>query len=69
MLFRPCTGECSEEGTHCEGCGRSFEEIDEMRDLVNALVSLAKKREYENYADFADGVASSIKYAISGEHH
>lgn len=68
MKFRPCTGECSEDGTHCEGCGRSFEEIDEMRALVGTLVGFARKMEYENYPDFADGVAASIKYVMGGEH-
>jgi len=68
MLFRPCTGECSEEGTHCEGCGRSFEEIDEMRRLVGTVVAFAEKMEYENFGDFANGVAASIKYRMGGVH-
>jgi hypothetical protein len=68
VIFRPCTGECSEDGTHCEACGRSFEEVDEMRALVGTLVAYARRMEYENVADFADGVAASIKYAMGGGH-
>ena len=68
MKFSPCTGKCTEESTHCEGCGRSHEEIAEMRALVAPLVAYANKMEYENFEDFADGVAGSIKYKLSSEH-
>ena len=68
MKFSPCTGECTEEGTHCEGCGRSHEEITEMKKLVGNLVAFAEKMEYENIDDFANGVAGSIKYKM-GEGH
>ena len=68
MKFSPCTGQCTDEGTHCEGCGRSHEEIAEMRDLVASLVAFARKMNYDNFDDFADGVAGSIKYQ-KGEGH
>ena len=68
MKFSPCTGNCTEEGTHCEGCGRSHEDIAEMRALVAPLVAYAQKMEYENFEDFADGVAGSIKYKLGAEH-
>ena len=68
MIFKPCTGECTDDGTHCGGCGRSYEEIAEMRELVGALIAFAERMEYENFNDFADGVASGIKYSMGGEH-
>ncbi len=68
MKFSPCTGKCTDEGTHCEGCGRSHVEIAEMRTHVGNLVSFAEKMEYENIEDFANGVAGSIKYKM-GEGH
>ena len=68
MKFSPCTGKCTEEGTHCEGCGRSHEEIAEMKALVAGLVVFAQKMGYENIDEFADGVAGSIKYKL-GEGH
>lgn len=68
MEFKPCNGECTEEGTHCEGCGRPHEEIAEMRKLVGGLVAYAEKMEFENIEDFANGVAASIKFKMSGEH-
>ncbi len=68
MIFKPCNGNCTEEGTHCEGCGRTQEEVAELRELVGALVAYAERKGYENVEDFADGVAGSIKYRMLGEH-
>ena len=68
MKFSPCTGKCTEEGTHCEGCGRSHEEIAEMKALVGVLTAFAEKMKYENSEDFANGVAASIKYKMGAGH-
>jgi hypothetical protein len=64
VIFNPCTGQCTEEGTHCEGCGRSHDDIAEMRDLVDELVAYAQRMEYENIEDFANGVAGGIRYKM-----
>jgi hypothetical protein len=68
MKFSPCTGKCTEEDTHCEGCGRSHEEIAEMREPVGELVALAHKMNYENIEDYAQAVADSIKYKMGLDH-
>ena len=68
MKFSPCTGKCTQEGTHCEGCGRSHEEIAEMKAAVGGVIAFAQKMGYENIDEFADGVAGSIKY-LMGEGH
>ena len=68
MKFVPCTGECTDEDTHCEGCGRSHEEIAEMRKPVEELVALANKMKYENLEDFANAVAGSMKYKMGLYH-
>jgi hypothetical protein len=68
MKFNPCTGECTDEGSHCEGCGRSHEEIAALKDEVKGLVAFAEKMNYENIEDFADAVAGTIKYQM-GEGH
>jgi len=68
VIFKPCNGQCTDDGTHCDGCGRSHEEVAEMRQLVGTLVAYAERMNYENFNDFADGVAASIKYAMGGEH-
>ena len=68
MKFSPCTGKCTDKGTHCEGCGRSHEEIAEMNTLVGRLITFAEKMNYENVDDFANGVAGSIKYKMGDGH-
>jgi hypothetical protein len=68
MKFSPCTGKCTEQGTHCEGCGRSHEEIAEMTVLVGGLTAFAEKMKYENIEDFANGVAGGIKYKMGAGH-
>jgi len=68
MRFSPCTGKCTEEGTNCEGCGRSHEEISEMRAHTADLIAFAEKMEYENFEEFADGIAASIKYKMGAAH-
>ncbi len=68
MKFNPCTGKCTEGGSHCEGCGRGHEEIAEMGQLVSALVAYAEKMDYENTDDFAEGVAGSIRYKLGAGH-
>ncbi len=68
MKFKPCTGKCTTEGTHCEGCGRSHKEIAAMRKPVEDLVALAEEMHYENLEDFANAVAGSIKYKMGVGH-
>lgn len=61
MKFSPCiSGQCTTEGTHCAGCGRSHEEIAETKQHVMALVGLAQKLEYENIEEFAAFVGKSV---------
>lgn len=61
MKFNPCvSGQCTEDGTHCKGCGRSHEEIAETKRLVGNLVVFAQKMQYENKEDFANFVGKSL---------
>jgi len=61
MKFSPCiTGKCTDQGTFCEGCGRTHEEIAETKKMIKALVSFAQMKEYENYEDFASFIAKGI---------
>lgn len=59
MQFSPCQGgnNCTQDGTHCQGCGRSHEEIAETRDLVNGLAEYIVKMDYENPEQFLQFVA------------
>jgi hypothetical protein len=61
MKFNPCVpGQCTEEGTHCEGCGRSHEDIAETKALIKGLVNFAEKKEYENIEEFASFVGKTV---------
>ncbi len=53
MKFIPCQDQCTKEGTHCEGCGRSFEEIKQTKQLVASVVKFAREQGYENSDEFA----------------
>jgi len=61
MKFNPCiAGQCTEEGSHCQGCGRSHQEIAETKKMVGKLVEFAKRQEYDNIEVFADFIAKNI---------
>ncbi len=54
MQFSPCQGKdnCTEGGTHCEGCGRSHEEIAHTRELIGMVAGYALEIGYKNYQEF-----------------
>ncbi len=61
MKFNPCiAGKCTEDGTHCTGCGRSHEEIAETKKMVKALVSFAQKMNYDNIEEFSNFIGQSV---------
>lgn len=61
MKFNPCNPDkCTDQGDHCEGCGRSHEEIAETKVMVTELVCFAQKQAYENNQDFVNFVAASV---------
>lgn len=61
MKFIPCASECTRNGTHCQGCGRSLEEIFAIKRLVNNSVQFAKKMGYTNPEDFTEALMRSIR--------
>ncbi len=64
MKYRPCTGACTDKGTHCDGCGRTHEEVAELNGMVKELAAYAKKMDYENTDDYANSVAKGIYYKL-----
>ncbi len=60
MKFSPCIDQCTYDGTHCEGCGRSHQEIAETKKMVMALVNFVQAQEYENPDDFVNAVGQSV---------
>ncbi len=60
MKFNPCIDQCSKDGTHCEGCGRSHKEIAATKHLVKSAVEFIKQQNYENPEEFVAAISKSI---------
>jgi hypothetical protein len=61
MKFNPCNPDkCTDQGSHCEGCGRSHEEIAETKRMVTELVCFAQKQGYDNNQDFVNFIGTSV---------
>lgn len=62
MKFNPCQGKekCTEGGTHCQGCGRSHEEIGRTRELIGVIAGFAQEMKYESYQEFAAFVGDKV---------
>lgn len=60
MQFVPCQDQCTKDGTHCEGCGRSFQEIAETKAIVSSAIELIRRYEYENPDEFVAAISKSI---------
>jgi hypothetical protein len=67
MRFNPCLGgeNCSQEGTHCSGCGREHGEIRDTRELVKGMVQLARRMNYENPEEFVKFVSDKALRKIN----
>ena len=62
MKFSPCTSNCTSEGTHCGGCGRSRVEITETQAITKQLVAHLVKYNYDDPEKFLDNIkAKAIK--------
>lgn len=60
MKFHPCIDQCTTEGTHCQGCGRSHEEIAATKKLVKSIVEFIQQQRYENPEEFVAAISKSI---------
>ncbi|MES9956886.1 MAG: DUF1289 domain-containing protein [Sedimenticola sp.] len=58
MQFSPCKGGdfCTQDGTHCQGCGRSHEEIAQTRQLMQGIAKYAVDMGYDNVEEFTSFV-------------
>lgn len=61
MKFNPCADLCTKEGSHCEGCGRSHEEIAGTKKLVMSIVEFITAQGYENSDDFINAISKSAR--------
>lgn len=64
MIFSPCNGKCTDQGTNCEGCGRTHAEVAETRKMVADMVAYAQKKNYENAEEYANSIARSVIYKL-----
>ena len=60
MKFVPCKDQCTTEGTHCEGCGRSHSEIASTKQIVQSAVAHIRQHDYDNPDDFVAAISKSI---------
>ncbi len=69
MQFSPCQGKdnCTEGGTHCEGCGRSHEEIARTRELIGQVAVFAQEMGYENVREFTAFVGEKAAGKVAYE--
>lgn len=60
MKFSPCIDQCTFEGTHCEGCGRSHQEKADTKKLVMSIASFIQSHDYENKEEFMHVLSSNV---------
>lgn len=61
MKFTPCLDKCTKDGTHCQGCGRSHEEIAGTKKLVASFVEFIRAQDYENSDEFIAMVSKKVR--------
>ncbi len=64
--FTPCKGKtaCRDDGEKCLTCGRSFAEIEQTRQLIDALAEFVIAMGYENAEEFAAYVADKVEKKV-----
>jgi hypothetical protein len=64
--FTPCKGKtaCRDDGEKCLVCGRGFEEIIQIRQLIDALADLACAQGYDNVDEFAAYIARKVEKKV-----
>lgn len=65
MKFSPCVDQCTTDGTHCAGCGRSHQEIADTKKLVKSIVDFIQEHEYDNPEEFIDRINKSVLKRLS----
>lgn len=69
MQFTPCQGKdnCTEGGTHCDGCGRSHVEIARTRELIGQIAAFAQDMGYENAREFTSFIGEKAAGKVAYE--
>ena len=61
MQYTPCQDLCDKSAFICPGCGRTREEIQTVKDIVQKAVKLGIEMDYDTIDEFADAIATKIK--------
>ena len=64
--FNPCKGKtaCRDDGEKCLTCGRSFAEIEQTRNLIDALAEFVCAQGYDNVNEFTAYVADKVEKKV-----
>ena len=67
MKFVPCQGKtaCRDDGSRCLTCGRSLEEIEQLRTLLGKLADMALTHNYTNVEEFGAYIARKVAKTIT----
>ena len=65
--FNPCKGKtaCRDDGSRCLTCGRNFTEIEQTRNLIDALAEFVCAQGYDNVGEFAAYVADKVEKKVA----
>jgi hypothetical protein len=65
--FNPCKGKaaCRDDGSQCLTCKRSFGEIEQTRNLIDALAEFVCAQGYVNVNEFAAYVAGKVEKKVA----
>jgi predicted Fe-S protein YdhL (DUF1289 family) len=65
MRDTPCQDLCDKSALICPGCGRTKEEINTVKDIVQRAVKLGTEMDYDNIDEFAEAIAAKIKKKLN----
>lgn len=65
MKFTPCLDKCTQDGSHCQGCGRSHQEIAETKQLIKSIIEFIQKYDYENSDEFIAMVSKKVRKKLA----
>jgi len=62
MAFQPCQGKtaCRDDGQRCLTCGRTLDEIQWLRDLLDQLCTITIEYNYDNVDEFTAYIARKL---------
>jgi hypothetical protein len=65
--FKPCQGKdaCRNDGVNCMTCGRSLQEIERLRILLDRLATLAIEYDYENMEEYTAYISYKLNKSIN----